>query len=42
VLRAKPSIPVIYGFSADPVVAGIARSFARPGGMASGVTFMSL
>ena len=42
VLRAKPSIPVIFGFSADPVVAGIAQSLARPGGMASGVTFMSL
>jgi putative ABC transport system substrate-binding protein len=42
VVRARPSVPVVFGFSADPVVAGIAQSFARPGGMVTGVSFMSL
>lgn len=42
VVRAKPSVPVVFGFSADPVVAGIAQSFARPGGAVTGVSFMSL
>jgi putative ABC transport system substrate-binding protein len=42
VVRAKPAVPVVFAFSADPVVAGIAQSLARPGGNATGVTFMSL
>ncbi len=42
VARAKLAIPVVFGFSADPVVAGIAQSLARPGGNATGVSFMSV
>ena len=35
-------MPVVFAFSGDPVVAGIAPSFARPGGNATGMSFMSL
>lgn len=42
VVRAKPSVPVVFAYSGDPVVAGIAQSLARPGGIATGVSFMSL
>jgi len=42
VVRAKPAVPVVFAYSGDPVVAGIAQSFARPGGDATGVSFMSL
>jgi putative tryptophan/tyrosine transport system substrate-binding protein len=41
VVRAKPRVPVVFAYSGDPVVAGIAQSFARPGGDATGVSFMS-
>ena len=41
VVRAKPTVPVVFAYSGDPVVAGIAQSFARPGGDATGVSFMS-
>ena len=36
------SVPVVFGFSGDPVEAGIVASFARPGGNATGVSFLSL
>jgi putative ABC transport system substrate-binding protein len=39
---AKPNVPLVFGFSGDPIVAGIAQSLPRPGGNATGVTFMSL
>jgi putative ABC transport system substrate-binding protein len=42
VVRADPTVPVVFGFSGDPVVAGIVRSLARPGGNASGMSFMSV
>ena len=42
VLRAGPSVPVVYGYSGDPVAAGVAQSLARPGGNATGVTFMAI
>jgi putative tryptophan/tyrosine transport system substrate-binding protein len=35
-------IPVIYGFSGDPVVAGYAESLARPRGNLTGVSFMAI
>ncbi len=41
--RAAPlagSFPVVFGFSGDPVDAGIVASFARPGGNATGVSFL--
>ena len=34
------SVPVVYGFSGDPVAAGMADSLARPRGNATGVTLM--
>jgi putative ABC transport system substrate-binding protein len=42
VVRANPSVPVVYGYSGDPVVAGFARSLAQPGGNATGMSFMSI
>jgi putative ABC transport system substrate-binding protein len=42
VVRAKPAVPVVFAFSGDPVVAGIVHSLARPGGNATGVSFMSI
>ena len=37
----KLPIPSVYVYSGDPVVAGIAESFARPGGNMTGLTFMA-
>lgn len=42
VIAAKPSVPIVFGYSGDPVVAGIAQSMSRPGGNATGVSFMSI
>jgi putative ABC transport system substrate-binding protein len=42
VVGAKPKVPVVFGFSGDPIVAGIAQSLARPGGNVTGVSFMSI
>jgi putative tryptophan/tyrosine transport system substrate-binding protein len=41
VVKATQSIPIIYAMSADPVQLGIAKSLARPGGNATGVTLLS-
>jgi len=35
-------IPVVYGFSGDPIVAGLADSLAQPRGNLTGVTHMSI
>ena len=42
VVQANPSVPVVFGYSGDPVVAGIVPSLARPGGNATGMSFMSI
>lgn len=42
VVRAQPSVPVVFAFSGDPVVAGVVDSLARPGGNATGMTFLSI
>jgi putative tryptophan/tyrosine transport system substrate-binding protein len=39
---AEKSVPVVFGFSGDPVDAGIISSFARPGGNATGISFLQL
>jgi len=39
---AAGRIPLVFAFSGDPVVAGIAESFARPGGNTTGMSFMAL
>lgn len=45
-IRAAPfaaqSVPVVFGFSGNPVDAGIVASFGRPGGNATGVSFLAL
>ena len=41
VVKATQSIPIIYSMSADPVQLGIAKSLAKPGGNATGVTLLS-
>ncbi len=41
---AKPvsvSTPVVFGFSGDPVQAGLVGGLARPGGNMTGVTFLA-
>ena len=40
-VRDITTIPVVYGFSGDPIIAGLAGSLARPGRNLTGVTFMS-
>jgi putative tryptophan/tyrosine transport system substrate-binding protein len=42
VVGAKPKVPVVFGYSGDPIAAGFAQSLPRPGGNATGVTFMSI
>lgn len=42
VRRATTSIPVVFGFSGDPVQAGFAQSYARPGGNLTGISFLAL
>jgi putative tryptophan/tyrosine transport system substrate-binding protein len=36
--RAAPDVPVVAGFDGDPVALGLFQSYARPGGMVTGVT----
>ena len=38
----RPPQPVVFAFSGDPVDGGIVKSFARPGGNFTGLSFMSL
>lgn len=40
-VRAKATMPVVFGFSGDPVEGKIVQSFARPGGNYTGATYMS-
>jgi putative ABC transport system substrate-binding protein len=42
VRRAKAAMPVVFGFSGDPVEAKIVESLARPGGNMTGVSFLAL
>ena len=35
-------VPIVFGFSGDPVEAGLAASFARPGGRLTGIAMQSL
>jgi ABC-type uncharacterized transport system substrate-binding protein len=39
---AGRSVPVVFGFSGNPVNLGIVASFARPGGNATGLSFLAL
>ena len=40
--KATPSIPLVFGYSGDPVEAGMVDSLARPGRNATGVSYMTL
>jgi putative tryptophan/tyrosine transport system substrate-binding protein len=40
--KVSATVPIVYVFSADPVLAGIAESLARPGGNMTGITVMSV
>jgi putative ABC transport system substrate-binding protein len=41
-VRAVPGTPVVFAYSGDPVLAGVAQSLAQPGGNATGISFMSV
>src|SRR5437763_1868730 len=41
-IKETSSVPIVCVFSADPVLAGMAQSLARPGGNATGITLMSV
>lgn len=40
--RADTSIPVVFGYSGDPVEAGLVESLARPGGNFTGISYLAL
>jgi putative tryptophan/tyrosine transport system substrate-binding protein len=40
--RLQTQVPVVFGFSGNPVDAGFVQSFARPGGNMTGISLMSL
>lgn len=39
-VRSAGGVPVVYGYSGDPIAGGLADSLARPGRNATGVTLM--
>jgi putative ABC transport system substrate-binding protein len=39
--RAAPEVPVVGGFDGDPVALGLFQSYARPGGMVTGLTLLA-
>lgn len=40
--RVRPNMPVVFGFSGDPVQAKLVQSFGRPGGALTGMTYLAL
>jgi putative ABC transport system substrate-binding protein len=41
VMRAGATMPVVFGFSGDPIEGKLVQSFAHPGGNMTGMTFLS-
>lgn len=41
VQRLSRTVPIVFAFAADPVVAGLAASLARPGGNATGLSVVN-
>lgn len=42
VRRATNDIPIVFGYSGDPIEARLVESISRPGGNATGISYMSL
>lgn len=42
VYAAKTAIPVVFGFSGDPIEAGFVQSLANPGGNMTGISLLTL
>jgi putative ABC transport system substrate-binding protein len=40
--RHTATIPIVFGYSGDPVEAGMVKSFAHPGGNLTGIAFLTL
>ena len=41
VIRAGATMPIVFGFSGDPIEGKLVQSYARPGGNMTGMTFLS-
>ena len=41
-LHVESTVPIVFGFSGDPVEAGLVASFARPAGRLTGIAMQSL
>jgi ABC-type uncharacterized transport system substrate-binding protein len=42
VIKEVAAVPIVYVFSADSILAGIAQSLAQPGGNATGISLLSV
>lgn len=40
-VKAQPNVPIVFGFSGDPVEGKLIDSYARPGGNYTGTSYMS-
>src|SRR5206468_1922255 len=40
--KVETPLPVVFGFSGDPIIADLVESFARPGRNMTGVSFLAL
>ena len=40
--QAAPDFPIVFAYSGDPIAAGLVDSMARPGGNATGISFLTL
>ncbi len=40
-MQATHTVPIVFAYSGDPIVAGFARSLGRPGGNMTGITWLA-